>query len=119
MGRTASSIRSLRGAPGLMPAIDQPLPLRGHLRPGHEQRGGEGIRLPLDPLFPLAGPADDRWRGWLCKQIVLTLLKLEQRAVEFPVADLVRQGEPEPSQCRWLFVRIEGLIDDHLTRSST
>ena len=31
------------------------------------------------------------------------------------MADLVRQGEPEPSQCRWLFVRIEGLIDDHFT----
>jgi hypothetical protein len=57
--RNLDQVVARRSRPDADAAIGQPLLVGDHLRPGHEQRCGEGIRLPLDPLFLLAGPTNN------------------------------------------------------------
>ena len=72
---------------------DQPLPVRGHRPPRHEQRRRERIRLQLDPRALLAGPADDRGASGLLEQTGLQPLRQGQLAMQLPVADLMAECE--------------------------
>lgn len=92
---------------------DQPLPLRGNCSRRHKQSCGERIRLQLDALALLAGPADERRSCRVLKQIVLSPLGQEQLPVKLPMTDFMSERETKAGRGRGLFVWIKGLVDDH------